>query len=135
MTHPATLPTFATPKVVWRKSSRSANAGGQCVEAGVFSCHGIAIRDSKHVATPPLAVTHADWTALIASVKMQESLRVDFAFPLRSQQLGVRSKVIESFAYLRLLVRNLRDYLHLRTVRLFRSDLVEEVLLTARRTY
>lgn len=54
----------------WRKSTRSNGTGGQnCVEAASCNCHGIAVRDSKHLATPPLAITRADWTALLSTVK------------------------------------------------------------------
>lgn len=60
------------PKVkstVWRKSSRSASGGNaNCVEARTCSCHGIAIRDSKHLSITPLTVTSTDWVALLSTV-------------------------------------------------------------------
>ena len=55
--------------VTWRKSSRSPSNGGNCVEAGTCPHQGIAVRDSKHLATPPLTLSHTDWAALLTTVK------------------------------------------------------------------
>lgn len=52
----------------WRKSSRSQPSGGNCVETRLNG--GTAeIRDSKSPASGILAVTPADFTALLDSVK------------------------------------------------------------------
>lgn len=60
----------------WRKSSRSSGGanGANCVEAASCTCHGIAVRDSKHFATPPLAITRADWAALLTAVRADAPL-------------------------------------------------------------
>lgn len=85
MTKPASLES----PIVWRKSVRSANNTGQCVEvgswrksmrssssgdvncveAGTCTCHGIAIRDSKQAHGPVLTITPAEWSSLLTVVK------------------------------------------------------------------
>ncbi|MFD0558108.1 uncharacterized protein DUF397 [Stackebrandtia endophytica] len=52
----------------WRKSSRS--GGGQnCVEAGACTCHGVAIRDTKHHASGTLSICAAEWGSLVVDLK------------------------------------------------------------------
>lgn len=55
----------------WRKSSRSGSGGNgdNCVEAASCNCHGIAVRDSKHLDGTPLAIARSDWAALLTTVK------------------------------------------------------------------
>lgn len=52
----------------WRKSSRSNNTGGDCVEAG---CAGgkRAVRDSKNASGPVLRMSGHAFTAFIAEVR------------------------------------------------------------------
>ena len=54
--------------VAWRKSSRSANSTGQCVEAGIGSGH-VAIRDSKYLEGAALMATAGDWQSLLDTIK------------------------------------------------------------------
>lgn len=52
----------------WRKSSRSGNGGGDCVEVATRQ-HGIvAVRDSKNPHGPVLTVAPAEWRHFIANV-------------------------------------------------------------------
>jgi hypothetical protein len=54
----------------WRKSSRSTDTGGNCVEVAGF--HGmIAIRDSKNPDGPALAVGRPEFHTLLAQIKDQ----------------------------------------------------------------
>lgn len=66
--------TISTPrKPTWRKSSRSSNGGGQCVEVAALQ-QVIAVRDSTQAATssfPFLTVTPDEWEILLESVKNQ----------------------------------------------------------------
>lgn len=55
--------------LMWRKSSRSAPNGGECVELAGCDCGGIAVRDSKDPEGPKLSYARADWQAFIRSVK------------------------------------------------------------------
>jgi hypothetical protein len=78
--------------VMWRKSSRSANAGGNCVEVGAVpwrkssrsqgggaNCvelgpvgggtERVAVRDSKDPAGPAFVFDAPQWTAFLAAVK------------------------------------------------------------------
>jgi hypothetical protein len=52
---------------VWRKSRRSGN-GGSCVEVANLD-HAVAVRDSKNPDGPKLALTRADWRALVAGIR------------------------------------------------------------------
>lgn len=51
----------------WRKSSRSSNSGGNCVEVGLGSA--VEVRDSKAPALGSLAITRTEFAALLDSVK------------------------------------------------------------------
>ena len=54
--------------VVWRKSSRSGDNGGTCVEVGTVGA-AVAVRDSKHPDGPLLAFTVGTWKAFTEKVK------------------------------------------------------------------
>jgi hypothetical protein len=54
---------------VWRKSSRSSDNGGQCVEVAVNLPGVVAVRDSKDPEGPKLIFTPTEWRAFIAGLK------------------------------------------------------------------
>ncbi|MBQ1048891.1 DUF397 domain-containing protein [Micromonospora sp. C51] len=54
------------PRAAWRKSSRSNQNGGACVEVADNLPGLVAVRDSKDPAGPALAFTPAAWRAFIA---------------------------------------------------------------------
>jgi hypothetical protein len=54
---------------VWRKSSRSGDNGGACVEVARNLPPVVAVRDSKNPHGPTLTVESAGWRAFIAEVK------------------------------------------------------------------
>ncbi|MEV0625285.1 DUF397 domain-containing protein [Nonomuraea wenchangensis] len=56
----------------WRKSSRSSDNGGQCVEVAMNLPELIAVRDSKDPHGPKLLFTRNEWKAFIGGVKMGE---------------------------------------------------------------
>lgn len=65
-----TTPDFA--HAAWRKSRRSGDNGGQCVEVA-FLDHAVGVRDSKHNGNGPiLSFTHQDWHAFINAAKNGE---------------------------------------------------------------
>jgi hypothetical protein len=51
----------------WRKSSRSEDNGGQCVEVAILA-NAVAVRDSKNPTGPVLVFTPAEWDAFIDGV-------------------------------------------------------------------
>lgn len=53
----------------WRKSSRSGNGGGECVEVATHQPGTIAVRDSKDPHGPVLTVAPAGWRNFTADVK------------------------------------------------------------------
>ncbi|WP_307802105.1 DUF397 domain-containing protein [Actinomadura violacea] len=53
---------------VWRKSSRSTNQGGECVEVAALS-HVIGVRDSKDPAGGHLALGPERFAALVRRLK------------------------------------------------------------------
>jgi hypothetical protein len=53
----------------WRKSSRSGDNGGACVEVARNLPRIVAVRDSKNPAGPVLAIGPAEWQDFIADVK------------------------------------------------------------------
>lgn len=55
-------------RAAWRKSTRSGNNGGQCVEVAIAPS-AVGVRDSKDLGGPILAVTRTTWTALVAGLK------------------------------------------------------------------
>ncbi|WP_413251866.1 DUF397 domain-containing protein [Streptomyces spectabilis] len=52
----------------WRKSSYSADTGGECLEVAELPGPHIAIRDSKRPAGPHLTVSAAAFTALVSTL-------------------------------------------------------------------
>ena len=54
--------------VAWRKSSRSGDNGGTCVEVGTFG-PAVAVRDSKHPDGPLLTFPADTWRAFTERVK------------------------------------------------------------------
>ena len=55
--------------VTWRKSSRSGDNGGTCVEVGTAG-PAVAVRDSKYPDGPLLAFTADTWQAFTDQVKV-----------------------------------------------------------------
>jgi hypothetical protein len=53
----------------WRKSSRSGDNGGECVEVARNLPGTVAVRDSKDPHGPVMAVAPAGWRDFIAGVK------------------------------------------------------------------
>jgi hypothetical protein len=51
----------------WRKSTRSANGGGNCVEIALLA-EGAAIRDSKNPAGPKLRFPTTTWQGFLARI-------------------------------------------------------------------
>ena len=51
----------------WRKSTRSSNGSGQCVEVALDSSS-ILIRDSKQAVGPTLRIDNAEWSRLTRMV-------------------------------------------------------------------
>ncbi|WP_329428984.1 DUF397 domain-containing protein [Streptosporangium sp. NBC_01495] len=54
---------------VWRKSSRSGDNGGQCVEVATNLPGMVAVRDSKDPQGPKLFFAPTEWKAFIGGVK------------------------------------------------------------------
>ncbi|MEU7983351.1 DUF397 domain-containing protein [Streptosporangium canum] len=54
---------------VWRKSSRSSDNGGQCVEVADNLPGVVAVRDSKDPDGPALLFTSAEWCSFVGGVK------------------------------------------------------------------
>jgi hypothetical protein len=59
-------------EAVWRKSSRSGNGGGNCVEVAMNLPGIIAVRDSKNPNGPALVFTPAEWKAFLGGVRLGE---------------------------------------------------------------
>ncbi|GAA4511338.1 DUF397 domain-containing protein [Nonomuraea ferruginea] len=57
---------------VWRKSSRSGDSGGQCVEVASNLPGVVAVRDSKNPDGPKLTFTPAEWKAFLSGVRAGE---------------------------------------------------------------
>ncbi|HEV2638868.1 MAG TPA: DUF397 domain-containing protein [Actinocrinis sp.] len=60
--------------LLWRKSTKSGNNGGQCVETANLPDGGRAVRDSKNPDGPTLVFTAAEWHAFIDGVQAGEDL-------------------------------------------------------------
>ncbi len=56
-------------RAAWRKSSRSASNGGQCVEVARNLPGIVAVRDSKHQDGPVLLFALDEWQSFISGVK------------------------------------------------------------------
>ncbi|MFC5835766.1 DUF397 domain-containing protein [Nonomuraea insulae] len=54
---------------VWKKSSRSGNNGGNCVEVATNLPGVVAVRDSKDRTGPALVFTSSEWRAFLGGVK------------------------------------------------------------------
>ncbi|MFG1956045.1 DUF397 domain-containing protein [Nonomuraea sp. NPDC049028] len=54
---------------VWRKSPRSSDNGGQCVEVATNLPGVVAVRDSKDPEGPKLIFTPAEWRTFITGLK------------------------------------------------------------------
>lgn len=54
---------------VWRKARRSNENGGECVELTGCDCGGIAVRDSKNPDGPKLSFAPVQWQAFTRRVK------------------------------------------------------------------
>lgn len=54
---------------VWRKSSYSNGAGGDCVEVAELAGGGRAVRDSKDRTGPILVFTAGEWVAFVKGVR------------------------------------------------------------------
>jgi hypothetical protein len=59
---------MAERALTWRKSSRSGDNGGSCVEVAELPDR-VLMRDSKDPAGPTLAVTRTQWRAFIDSLR------------------------------------------------------------------
>lgn len=55
-------------QATWRKSTRSGNNGGACVEVAIAPT-AVGLRDSKDQTGPILAVTCTTWTTFVAGLK------------------------------------------------------------------
>jgi hypothetical protein len=53
----------------WRKSSRSADNGGACVEVADFGS-AVGVRDSKDPDGAVLLFGHSDWAAFVRAIKI-----------------------------------------------------------------
>jgi hypothetical protein len=63
--------TETLPPVAWHISSRSADSGGSCVEAGPLADGSgrVALRHSKAPDAATIVYTRAEWDAFVAGVK------------------------------------------------------------------
>ncbi|WP_327035644.1 DUF397 domain-containing protein [Micromonospora ureilytica] len=59
---------------VWRKSTRSGDNGGDCVEVADNLPGVVAVRDSKHAAGPQLTFTVQAWADFVAATKCREGV-------------------------------------------------------------
>jgi hypothetical protein len=66
---PKDLTTPDLSRAVWRKSSRSGNNGGECVEVATNLPDVVAVRDSKNPTGPVLTLTPSGWRAFLGGVK------------------------------------------------------------------
>ena len=55
----------------WRKSSKSGDNGGNCVEVARSMPSIVAVRDSKDPDGPKLVISPADWQGFTASIKIR----------------------------------------------------------------
>ncbi|MFG1879598.1 DUF397 domain-containing protein [Sphaerisporangium sp. NPDC049003] len=53
----------------WKKSSRSGDSGGNCVEVASNLPGAVAVRDSKDPTGPVLVFAPGEWSAFLGSVK------------------------------------------------------------------
>lgn len=57
-------------QAVWRKSGRSSDNGGACVEVA-YGDGAIGVRDSKDTTGPVLVFTRREWAAFLASTRAE----------------------------------------------------------------
>jgi hypothetical protein len=63
-----TSPDFS--QAIWRKSSRSGDNGGQCVEIA-FGDRAVGVRDSKDKSGPVLVFTRREWAAFLTTTRTE----------------------------------------------------------------
>jgi hypothetical protein len=56
-------------EAVWKKSARSGNSGGNCVEVASNLPGAVAVRDSKNPTGPALVFAPGQWDAFLSDVK------------------------------------------------------------------
>ncbi|WP_406312697.1 DUF397 domain-containing protein [Streptosporangium sp. NBC_01639] len=54
---------------IWRKSSRSSDNGGQCIEVASNLPGAVAVRDSKNPDGPALLFTPAEWRSFVGGIR------------------------------------------------------------------
>ncbi|WP_405431885.1 DUF397 domain-containing protein [Micromonospora sp. NBC_00617] len=54
---------------VWRKSTRSGDNGGDCVEVATNLCDGVAVRDSKDPDGPCLLFSSTEWVSFNFAIR------------------------------------------------------------------
>jgi hypothetical protein len=57
---------------IWRKSSYSGSSGGQCVEVATNLPGIVAVRDSKNLPGPQLAVRDQAWSEFVQGIRQGE---------------------------------------------------------------
>ncbi|MGW1449420.1 DUF397 domain-containing protein [Micromonospora sp. NPDC002411] len=57
---------------VWRKSTRSGDNGGNCVEVATNLPDLVVVRDSKHIDGPAIRFEHRAWLTFIAAVNSDD---------------------------------------------------------------
>jgi hypothetical protein len=55
--------------IIWRRSTRSADHGGNCVEVGARAPHNVVVRDTKHHDSGILTADHTEWTGFLAAIQ------------------------------------------------------------------
>jgi len=65
---------FPAPRVFWHTATASANAGGQCVQAGPIDDGSgrVAVRHSKHPDGTAIVFTQGEWAAFVDGVQKGE---------------------------------------------------------------
>ncbi|MFJ5544997.1 DUF397 domain-containing protein [Micromonospora chalcea] len=58
---------------VWRKSTRSGDNGGACVEVATNLPGIVAVRDSKDAAGPVVIFTARHWSAFVSNPRVEQS--------------------------------------------------------------
>ncbi|MEV4495353.1 DUF397 domain-containing protein [Micromonospora arborensis] len=56
-------------RAVWRKSTRSGDNGGNCVEVALNLSEVVAVRDSKDIEGPTLRFEHPAWLLFTTAMK------------------------------------------------------------------
>nr|WP_221475089.1 DUF397 domain-containing protein [Sphaerisporangium rubeum] len=56
-------------QAAWRKSSRSGDSGGNCVEVASNLLGIVGVRDSKNTTGPALIFSSGEWSAFLRGVK------------------------------------------------------------------